>query len=60
MSQAKSSAFEPYPEGSTEPAAVFLEIQELEPLESPDWVTMGSLAAGGAIFLTAVAFAVIT
>jgi hypothetical protein len=60
MNQAHSSAYVPYPEGVHEPAAVFLDIQELEPLESPDWVTMGSLAAGGAIFLTAVAFAVIT
>lgn len=60
MHQAKSSAYVPYPEGTPEPAAIYLDIQELEPLESPDWVTMGSLAAGGAIFLTAVAFAVVT
>jgi|KBSMisStaDraftv2_1062788.scaffolds.fasta_scaffold335426_4 hypothetical protein len=52
--------YQPYPEGPSEPAAIHLDIQELEPLESPDWVTMGSLAAGGLIFLTAVAFAVTT
>lgn len=60
MHQGKPSPYLPYPEGAPEPAAVYLDIQELEPLESPDWVTMGSLAAGGAIFLTAVAFAVVT
>ena len=54
------NAYEPYPEGPPQRAAIHLEIQELEPFESPDWVTMGSLAAGGVIFLTAVAFAVAT
>jgi len=59
MSESRS-AYEPYPEGSPKRAAIHLDIQELEPFESPDWVTMGSLAAGGVIFLTAVAFAVAT
>ena len=50
----------PYPETPPEFAPLRLDIQELEPLESPDWVTTGSLAAGGAIFLVAVGFAVLT
>ncbi|WP_033443755.1 hypothetical protein [Saccharothrix sp. NRRL B-16314] len=53
-------AYEPYPEGPHKQPAIHLDIQELEPFESPDWVTMGSLAAGGVIFLSAVAFAVAT
>jgi len=52
--------YEPYPELPRKQPAIHLEIQELEPFESPDWVTMGSLAAGGVIFLSAVAFAVVT
>ncbi len=60
MAKVPPPSYPPCPEAHPELGPLSLDIQELEPLESPDWVTTGSLAAGGAIFLVSVGFAVLT
>lgn len=51
----------PTPMQSSEPMGPLqLEIQELESMETPDWITVGGLAAGTLISLAAVGFAVMT